>query len=186
MAEVDAPEHPQAHRRSLVVATKSGATVFQTSLNVGKMCMGTGVLALPYAADRAGLLWNAVGLGLIGLWNYYCAECLLRCGRHVRTSSVGVRGLEEAVLREELRPRGYGSAGARVEVDGEKPAAPPEGTTAYGAVAWHAAGSRGLVVLDALMILLFFGILMAYEGSRNPFLFCHACVDLVRHVLMVY
>ena len=56
-----------------------GASIFQTSLNIAKLCMGTGTLALPFAAEKGGLLFNVVGLGLIGLWNFYSADCLLRC-----------------------------------------------------------------------------------------------------------
>ena len=55
------------------------ATVFQTSLNVTKICMGTGTLALPFASEVGGLLFNAIGLFVIGAWNYYSADCLLRC-----------------------------------------------------------------------------------------------------------
>lgn len=56
-----------------------GATVYQTSLNVTKICMGTGTLALPYASEVGGLLFNALGLLVICGWNYYSANCLLRC-----------------------------------------------------------------------------------------------------------
>jgi hypothetical protein len=55
------------------------ATIFQTSLNVTKICMGTGTLALPFASEVGGLLFNAIGLFVIGAWNYYSADCLLRC-----------------------------------------------------------------------------------------------------------
>jgi hypothetical protein len=54
-------------------------TVFQMSLNVIKICMGTGTLALPFASKVGGLLFNAIGLFVIGAWNYYSANCLLRC-----------------------------------------------------------------------------------------------------------
>ena len=56
-----------------------GATVLQTSLNVAKICTGTGTLALPYASEKGGLLFNALGLFAVGAWNYYSANCLLRC-----------------------------------------------------------------------------------------------------------
>jgi hypothetical protein len=56
-----------------------GATVYQTSLNVTKICMGTGTLALPYASEVGGLVFNALGLLVICGWNYYSANCLLRC-----------------------------------------------------------------------------------------------------------
>ena len=61
------------------VVSGGTATVFQTSLNITKICMGTGTLALPYAAQVGGLVFNALGLLIIGLWNYYSANCLMRC-----------------------------------------------------------------------------------------------------------
>ena len=41
------------------------ATVFQTSVNITKLCMGTGTLALPYASQVGGLvfmLWDCYSL----------------------------------------------------------------------------------------------------------------------------
>jgi amino acid permease len=48
-------------------------------LNVTKICMGTGTLALPFASTVGELLFNAIGPFVIGAWNYYSADCLLRC-----------------------------------------------------------------------------------------------------------
>ncbi len=44
------------------------ATVFQTSLNVTKICMGTSALALPSTSVVSGLLFNAIGLFVICAW----------------------------------------------------------------------------------------------------------------------
>ncbi len=55
------------------------AMVFQTSLSVTKICMGTSTLALPSASAAGGLLFNAIVLFVISAWNYYSADCLLRC-----------------------------------------------------------------------------------------------------------
>lgn len=76
------------------------ATVFQTSLNITKICMGTGTLALPFASEVGGLLFNAIGLFAIGAWNYYSANCLLRCLEYlpppaaVAVGSLGGRGID--------------------------------------------------------------------------------------------
>lgn len=164
-----------------------GATVLQTSVNVAKMCMGTGTLALPFAAQKGGLIFNVVGLFLIGMWNYYSTNCLLRCLEYapqienegedeVMRGSFSVRMLEDT---RESYSRGsiarmsgkYGSlartkSGRRI---GSRPP-PPDGTTTYGAVAWYAAGRKGLVLLDTLMILLFFGIVVAYEVAMASFI----------------
>mmetsp|Transcript_29095 Transcript_29095/g.55157 ORF Transcript_29095/g.55157 Transcript_29095/m.55157 type:complete len:413 (-) Transcript_29095:184-1422(-) len=47
---------------------------------------------------------------------------------------------------------------------------PPDGTTTYGAVAWYAAGPKGLMVLDMLMMSLYFGLVIAYEVAMQSFI----------------
>jgi len=47
---------------------------------------------------------------------------------------------------------------------------PPDGTTTYGAIAWYAIGPKGLMVLDLLMLSLFFGLLIAYEVAMQGFI----------------
>mmetsp|Transcript_37386 Transcript_37386/g.78849 ORF Transcript_37386/g.78849 Transcript_37386/m.78849 type:complete len:508 (+) Transcript_37386:95-1618(+) len=159
--------------------TRNGANVFQTSLNIGKMCMGPGTLALPFAAEKGGLLFNVGGLVLIGLWNYYSANCLLRCLEHLpRDDKIE---LEERSLTELEQQSVYGTTDSNFGVNNQPKKTdssaridsmppPPEGTTTYGVVAWYASGSKGLVVLDLLMILLFFGILIAYEVAMQSFI----------------
>ena len=115
------------------------ATVFQTSLNMAKMCMGTGTLALPFAATQGGLLFNIIGLLLIGVWNYYSANCLLRCrimcmeldcaDNDEQQYTSASYGAIEPNIKESATPRRYNS--------------PPPGTTEYGKVAWHASGHKG-------------------------------------------
>ena len=119
---------------------RNGATVFQTSLNIAKLCMGTGTLALPFAAQKGGLVLNMLGLAAIAIWNYYSADCLLRCLEYIPDSPDPMNELA-------------GSSG------------PPSGTTAYGVVAWHAFGKAGLFGLDSLMIMLSVGLLIAYQGN---------------------
>lgn len=41
--------------------------------------MGTGTLALPYAARQGGVLLHVLGLIAIGAWNLYSVERLLDC-----------------------------------------------------------------------------------------------------------
>ena len=89
------------------------ATVFQTSLNVTKICMGTGTLALPFASQVGGLLSNAIGLFVIGAWNYYSADCLLRCLEYLPEVD-GVVVDEVAVVAV-----GGGGGRGREDLDGE-------------------------------------------------------------------
>ena len=149
------------------------ASVFQTSLNVTKICMGTGTLALPFASQVGGLLSNAIGLFVIGAWNYYSADCLLRCLEYLPevdgvvdevavVDGGGRRGRED--LNDELgvilhcgngpMPQveclGYGTnhpveetSATRRRQHHDRMPPPPPGTTAYGRVAWYASGPKG-------------------------------------------
>ena len=148
-----------------------GSSVVQTALNMTKMCMGTGTLALPFAAEKGGLIFNVVGLALIAVWNYYCANCVLRCWDclHPRIK----RGdLDSDIERSSARqPQDYGSVEDQErlkQLDNRKP--PPVGTTSYASVAWYAAGPAGLLVVDLLMLLLMVMLIIAYEVAMISFI----------------
>ena len=139
-----------------------GANVFQTSLNIAKLCMGTGTLALPFASEKGGLLFNVVGLGLIGLWNFYSANCLLRCLEFLPPTYNKNRS-EDKLCSEKIKAAGteygtlYGMSDGKndrkryVEEQLEHDYCkiylnvppPPDGTTTYGVVAWYACGPKG-------------------------------------------
>jgi hypothetical protein len=150
----------------------NGATVFQTSLNIAKLCMGTGTLALPFAAQKGGLVFNMIGLGVIVVWNYYSADCLLGCLDFIQPEDVMASNDEfsNTKMRLSMQSREYGAIEGSHENDDEYRSktvinGPPEGTTTYGVVAWHSFGNTGLIVLDLLMIMLFIGLLISYEGE---------------------
>eukprot|EP00804_Cyclotella_cryptica_P015056 CCRYP_000631-RA/>CCRYP_000631-RA protein AED:0.06 eAED:0.06 QI:187/1/1/1/0/0/3/610/412 len=160
--------------------SKNGATVFQTSLNITKLCMGTGTLALPFAAQKGGLVFNMVGLGVIVVWNYYSADCLLRCLDYLPQKTDQTKNecnnmkLSSANQGAENREF-YGAINDRFVVriknaSDTRCSLPPEGTTTYGVVAWHACGSSGLIILDLLMVLLFVGLLIAYQVAIFSFI----------------
>ena len=186
-----------------------GATVLQTSLNVAKICTGTGTLALPYASEKGGLLFNALGLFAVGAWNYYSANCLLRCAELIEHNMRKMPGDDDDCDPDEtgvvvvvvddgegvanLDGGGRNGYGTIEDSDGggapsssssstaaatrrrhrgrttHRPRGPPPGTTAYGTVAWHACGPRGLALLDALMLCVFAGIVVAYEVAMASF-----------------
>jgi Transmembrane amino acid transporter protein len=50
-----------------------------TIINLMKTCMGTGTLALPFAAAQGGFYLNTIGLLLIALWNLYSVQRLCHC-----------------------------------------------------------------------------------------------------------
>jgi hypothetical protein len=55
------------------------ASVTQTITNMSKTCMGTGCLALPFAAKQGGILLHVFGLAGIGLWNVIMVQRLCLC-----------------------------------------------------------------------------------------------------------
>jgi len=55
------------------------ASVVDTIINEAKTCMGTGCLALPYAARVGGIMLHVSGLVAIGLWNIYAVDRLCQC-----------------------------------------------------------------------------------------------------------
>ena len=60
------------------VLAASGATIPQTTISVIKVCIGAGVLALPYAFSQGGLIVGTIGLTGIAMWNYWTTMMLLR------------------------------------------------------------------------------------------------------------
>jgi amino acid permease len=58
------------------------ASVEESVVNIVKICIGTGMLALPYAVGESGVVAGAAGLALIGLWNLHASRRL--CGLRVR------------------------------------------------------------------------------------------------------
>ena len=55
-------------------AESAGATAIQSVLNLCKVCIGTGALALPFAFKDGGLLFGAIGLLFVAAWNMYASQ----------------------------------------------------------------------------------------------------------------
>lgn len=76
-----APSSPlQVQGVDMSRATK--ATVDESVVNIAKVCIGTGMLALPFAVHESGVVAGAGGLALIGLWNHHASKRL--CGLRAR------------------------------------------------------------------------------------------------------
>ena len=147
---------------------RTGSTVFQTSLNIAKLCMGTGCLALPYAAQQGGLIFNVIGLGAIVVWNYYSADCLLRCLDDLPLSRHDNEGVRVR-YHDQCSNTKYNATDQMMNTTSDNKlcissSGPPDGTTTYGVIAWHAFGKSGLIIFDSLMIMLSVGLLIAYQG----------------------
>jgi amino acid permease len=65
----------------------NGSSVKDASINIAKVCIGTGMLALPFAVSQGGLLTGALGLAIIALWNDHASHLLynLRARLHKDT-----------------------------------------------------------------------------------------------------
>lgn len=163
-----------------------GSSIFLTALNITKLCMGTGTLALPFAAEKGGLLFNVMGLALIALWNYYCANCILRCRDLLHPKAKPREGAESNSTttsqqhhQKQQQQQQQVYYGSNIESHDEhneyslnenRTTTPPNGTTSYGEIAWYASGSIGLLSVDLLMLLLSVMLIIAYEVAMISFI----------------
>ena len=163
-----------------------GSSILETALNITKLCMGTGTLALPFAAEKGGLLFNVMGLALIALWNYYCANCILRCRDllHPKATSGEGAGPNSTTTSQQHQHNHHQQQqqqlyyGSNIEshehneysLNENRTTTPPDGTTSYGEIAWYASGSIGLLSVDLLMLLLSVMLIIAYEVAMISFI----------------
>eukprot|EP00934_Nitzschia_sp_Nitz4_P007448 Nitzschia sp. Nitz4//scaffold185_size43419//26709//28262//NITZ4_007304-RA/size43419-processed-gene-0.82-mRNA-1//-1//CDS//3329539718//7438//frame0 len=129
-----------------------GASVLETMTNLAKTCMGTGCLALPYAAQKGGILLYVAGLLAIALWNVYASQRLAKCWDLLTRASTGSKSTGKTMIQLSPLPQ------------------PPRGTATLGAVAWYALGPMGLILLDTLTVILLMGIVIAYNDAIRTFL----------------
>mmetsp|Transcript_9460 Transcript_9460/g.17798 ORF Transcript_9460/g.17798 Transcript_9460/m.17798 type:complete len:465 (+) Transcript_9460:72-1466(+) len=123
------------------VAVKS--SFIQTSLNITKLCIGTGVLAIPFAAKEGGLLFHIIGSLLVTFWNVYSVHRLIESRSYIETHIESANSCDS--VKEVL--------------------VPSINTNQFGFVTYYAYGSVGLHVVDSIMIMLMLGIIIAYEDA---------------------
>jgi amino acid permease len=145
--EVGAQETFELGLNSNDFAVKS--TFIQTSLNITKLCVGTGVLAIPFAAREGGLLFHIIGSSLVTIWNVYSVHRLIESRSYIE------------MHRESLNANG----------NVEQVPATTVNTNQFGLVTYYAYGSVGLHVIDSVMIMLMLGIIIAYEGKGSRLVF---------------
>jgi proton-coupled amino acid transporter len=56
-----------------------GSTAMAAAINLAKLCIGTGILALPYATLKGGLLFAPIGIAFIALWNWIGCRQMIEC-----------------------------------------------------------------------------------------------------------
>lgn len=119
------------------------SSFIQTSLNITKLCIGTGVLAIPFAAKEGGLLFHIVGSLLVTVWNIYSVHRLIESRSYIDMYRDGLDASENT----------------------EEASALPVNTNQFGVVTYYAYGPVGLHFVDSIMIMLMLGIIIAYEDA---------------------
>jgi amino acid permease len=154
----------------------SQASVFQTILNLMKSCMGTGSFALAYACQQGGIVVFLVGLVGVTAWNVYSVQRLCQCLKYIPSDDTTKQSPEPSPRREtpdETTASTTLEEGYRIRTTTTTittTGAPPEGTTTLGVVAWYAFGPTALRALDSMLLLFFFGVLVAYLAALKDFL----------------
>ena len=177
-------------------AAGGSASFSETVINLMKTCMGTGCLALPYAAQQGGLLLFIFGTFGIALWSMYAVARLCRCGNITHVSSFHHKDnndhhphgsppilchkdstVEDSTAEDPSiqLPESHLSqsfvADALTRAVTTTAMAPPPGTSSLGKVAWYALGPLGLMTIDFLMVTLLLGVVVAYQDAVQSFLY---------------
>lgn len=67
---------------------ESGSSAFEAAINLSKLCIGSGILALPFAAERGGLLTMPLLIAFVGLWNIGSCQLMISCKRACTSNGV--------------------------------------------------------------------------------------------------
>jgi amino acid permease len=157
-------EEPLA-RLQFHASSGGAATVVETMTNLAKTCMGTGCLALPFAAKQGGLLLTVFGLVGIAFWNAFASRRLSSCWDMLQAPLQRALPTDASLAHSKPTHRRRASL---IDISALPP--PPRGTATLGKVAWYALGPTGLFVLDSLTVLLLLGIIVAYNDAIRVFL----------------
>ena len=135
------PEHLEVQQQNDEATHK--APVITTSLHMVKLSIGTGVLAIPFAASQGGLLFHILGLFVMTIWNIYSVHCLAESRMYVEGHKARFQDSADNIHHHKE----------------------PKNTNTFGMITWYALGSKGLHALDFILTLLMFGVIIAYEGK---------------------
>jgi amino acid permease len=191
--ESDSNDYDNDDKNGITLSGHHGTASFrQTVTNLMKFCMGTGCLALPFAAQQGGMVLFGFGMVAITAWNVYAVQRLVQCLRYVPTqimhhdhrpaavvtaASTSVEDVFRAgddvweELPEEPLPLGMDRKEQRQHgLHGHELPPPPQGTSTLGMVAWYAFGPIGLQAVDTMMIILLLGLITTYFSAIITFL----------------
>jgi len=66
----------------------SGSSLSEATVNLTKLCIGSGVMALPYAVQKGGLILSPIFLAVIAWWNYFSCIQMMNCKKACREISI--------------------------------------------------------------------------------------------------
>jgi amino acid permease len=194
--ESDTNDYDDDDKNGIPLESHHGTASFrQTVTNLMKFCMGTGCLALPFAAQQGGMVLFGFGMVAITAWNVYAVQRLVQCLRYVPTQAMhhddhrhpaavvmaaSNNFVEDKLpagddVWEELPEEPLLTGMDRKEqrqhgLHGHELAPPPQGTSTLGMVAWYAFGPVGLQAVDTMMIILLLGLITTYFSAIITFL----------------
>jgi len=65
-----------------------GSSVQDATINLTKLCIGSGIMALPYAVQKGGLVLSPIFLAIIAWWNYFSCIQMMACKKACRQISI--------------------------------------------------------------------------------------------------
>mmetsp|Transcript_9130 Transcript_9130/g.10577 ORF Transcript_9130/g.10577 Transcript_9130/m.10577 type:complete len:493 (+) Transcript_9130:123-1601(+) len=151
-------------------------SLFQTISNIIKLCIGSGVLALPYAVNEAGLVCHVVGLSLVTLWNIYSTDRLIKCREYMQEFRYYMKRAESFSSADDSYSSKTSTESQRASLHQSEEhvtlhqnmsseLAEDANTGTLGKVSLFAFGKVGLHAIDSVMMILMFGIIIAYEDA---------------------
>ena len=126
------------------------ASYWQTIANLSKICVGTGILALPYSFLCGGVIFSPVGLFFVMTWNLYSAYCLLDC---------------DDMVRERLEGKGLGG----IKYFSNERKEGKETLSRYAVISMHAIGDTGPKIIDLILLILLLGVCTSYQVASWSF-----------------
>eukprot|EP00525_Craspedostauros_australis_P010877 CAMPEP_0198121308 /NCGR_PEP_ID=MMETSP1442-20131203/31738_1 /TAXON_ID= /ORGANISM="Craspedostauros australis, Strain CCMP3328" /LENGTH=500 /DNA_ID=CAMNT_0043780091 /DNA_START=125 /DNA_END=1627 /DNA_ORIENTATION=- len=137
---------------SILPIHQGSASESETIVNIVKLCMGTGCLALPYSAQQGGLLLNCVGMFAVATWNTSCVERFCDC----QDKLIFLESIERQTANEHT----LASSSPH----------PPRATATLSKVTWRTMGWVGVVMVEIIQIFFFTGVIVAYQDACRSFL----------------
>jgi amino acid permease len=120
--------------------------------------MGTGTLALPFAACQAGMICNALGMALVTVWNIYAVDRLLRCFEYIQEEEK-VHSRFEHLSQDTFNEEASDNQSSEEIGDSHQP------LNALSQISKEAFGNIGVRIVDTCLLILMIAIIIAYQGK---------------------